>query len=93
MWTADRWKDYEVLDCAEGEKLERWGDWTLIRPDPQVIWSRPRRDGEGGTAIITAVRRAAESGNSPVFRSSGRSAMTFRRSVPQRERVPALPSA
>ena len=43
MWTADRWKDYEVLDCADGEKLERWGSWTLIRPDPQVIWSSPKK--------------------------------------------------
>ena len=38
MWIADRWKDYEVLDCSEGEKLERWGNYLLIRPDPQVIW-------------------------------------------------------
>ncbi len=44
MWTADRWKDYEVLDCADGEKLERWGSWTLIRPDPQVIWSSPKKE-------------------------------------------------
>ena len=39
MWTADRWEDYEVLDCADGEKLERWGDYLLVRPDPQVLWS------------------------------------------------------
>ena len=39
MWIADKWNTYEVLDCSEGEKLERWGDYTLIRPDPQVIWS------------------------------------------------------
>ena len=38
MWTADRWKDYEVIDTSSGEKLERWGRYTLIRPDPQVIW-------------------------------------------------------
>ena len=37
MLRADRWKDYEVLDCAGGEKLERWGDYFLVRPDPQVI--------------------------------------------------------
>ena len=42
MWIADNWKDYEVLDAAGGEKLERWGDYILIRPDPQVIWSTPR---------------------------------------------------
>ena len=38
MWIADGWKDYKVLDTANGEKLERWGDYILIRPDPQVIW-------------------------------------------------------
>lgn len=38
MWIADGWKDYEVLDTSSGEKLERWGDYRLIRPDPQVIW-------------------------------------------------------
>ncbi len=42
MWIADNWKDYEVLDAADGEKLERWGDYLLVRPDPQVIWSTPR---------------------------------------------------
>ena len=42
MWIADQWKDFEVLDCSDGEKLERWGKYTLLRPDPQVIWSTPR---------------------------------------------------
>lgn len=42
MWIADNWKDYEVLDCSRGEKLERWGDYLLVRPDPQVIWDTPR---------------------------------------------------
>ena len=41
MWLADRWKDYEVLDTSAGEKLERWGDYILVRPDPQVIWDTP----------------------------------------------------
>jgi 23S rRNA (cytosine1962-C5)-methyltransferase len=39
MWTADNWKDYEILDTSSGEKLERWGRFILIRPDPQVIWN------------------------------------------------------
>lgn len=43
MWIADNWKDYEVLDCSQGEKLERWGKYTLVRPDPQVIWNTPKR--------------------------------------------------
>ena len=42
MWIADRWKDYELLDCSAGEKLERWGDVYLVRPDPQVIWNTAR---------------------------------------------------
>lgn len=42
MWVADKWKDYEVLDASRGEKLERWGDYILIRPDPQVIWDTER---------------------------------------------------
>ncbi len=44
MWTADHWKDYEVLDTSRGEKLERWGEYILVRPDPQVIWDTPRDD-------------------------------------------------
>lgn len=42
MYLADRWKDYEVLDTSDGEKLERWGEYELIRPDPQVVWNTPR---------------------------------------------------
>lgn len=38
MWVADGWKEYEVIDTSCGEKLERWGDYILVRPDPQVIW-------------------------------------------------------
>ena len=41
MWIADQWKDYEVLDTSNGEKLERWGKYILVRPDPQVIWNTP----------------------------------------------------
>ncbi len=44
MWSADQWKDYEVLDTSDGEKLERWGEYLLIRPDPQVIWSLPKKN-------------------------------------------------
>ena len=38
MWISDKWKDFEVIDTGSGEKLERWGDILLARPDPQVIW-------------------------------------------------------
>ena len=42
MRTADRWKDYELLDASDGERLERWGDILLIRPDPQILWRTPK---------------------------------------------------
>lgn len=44
MWVADGWKDYEVIDTTGGEKLERWGEYHLIRPDPQVIWNTDKID-------------------------------------------------
>ena len=44
MWTADHWKEYEVIDCSGGEKLERWGRYILLRPDPQVIWNTRKED-------------------------------------------------
>ncbi len=43
MWTADNWKDYEVIDTSCGEKLERWGKYILLRPDPQVLWNTPKK--------------------------------------------------
>lgn len=42
MRIADQWKDYEIIDTSKGEKLERWGDVLLIRPDPQIIWNTPK---------------------------------------------------
>ena len=44
MWIADKWQDYELLDCGGGEKLERWDRQLLVRPDPQAIWETPRRN-------------------------------------------------
>ena len=43
MRTPISWKDYELLDCSDGERLERWGDIILIRPDPQVIWKTKKK--------------------------------------------------
>ncbi len=42
MRIADGWKDFQVIDCTSGEKLERWGDVILARPDPQVLWNTPK---------------------------------------------------
>lgn len=44
MWIAENWKDYEVIDTSCGEKLERWGRYLLVRPDPQVIWNTPKTE-------------------------------------------------
>ena len=43
MWIADNWNDYEVIETSSGEKLERWGDFFLVRPDPQVIWNTEKK--------------------------------------------------
>ena len=43
MWIAETWKEYEVLDTSQGEKLERWGKYILVRPDPQVIWHTEKK--------------------------------------------------
>ena len=47
---ADRWNDYQLLDCGDGLKQERWGKFTLVRPDPQVLWPR------SGSTGLTAAR-------------------------------------
>jgi 23S rRNA (cytosine1962-C5)-methyltransferase len=44
MWLADNWKDYTVIDTSSGEKLEKWGKYTLVRPDPQVIWKTEKEN-------------------------------------------------
>ncbi len=44
MWIADGWNEYELIDCSGGERLERWGRYILVRPDPQVIWNTERKN-------------------------------------------------
>ena len=44
MWISDNWKDYELIDAEGGERLERWGKYILIRPDPQIIWKGERKN-------------------------------------------------
>lgn len=48
MWTTNEWKDYSVLDTSNGEKLEKWGNYFLVRPDPQVIWNTKKELNEWG---------------------------------------------
>ena len=43
MWCADNWKDYELIDTSEGERLERWGNYVLVRPDPQIVWKNEKK--------------------------------------------------
>ena len=50
MWISDNWKDYELLDTSDGERLERWGKYILVRPDPQVIWHTERQTALWGRA-------------------------------------------
>ncbi len=42
MWVADNWKEYELIDASNGERLERWGKYILRRPDPQIVWDYPK---------------------------------------------------
>ena len=66
MWVSEHWKDYELLDCSGGEKLERWGNYILRRPDPQVIWMTPKdRDWDRADAVY----RRSESGGGKWIKS------------------------
>lgn len=56
MRISDNWIDYELLDAANGERLERWGDVILIRPDPQIIWKNAGEAPEWGTAHARYIR-------------------------------------
>lgn len=44
MWVSDGWRDYALIDCGGGERLERWGEYFLVRPDPQAVWRRSSED-------------------------------------------------
>lgn len=61
MWLADRWNDYEVIDCSKGEKLERWDRYILVRPDPQVIWDTPKKE-KGWNRMNGHYHRSAKGG-------------------------------
>ena len=62
MWISDNWQDYELLDASDGERLERWGKYILIRPDPQIIWKNKRTAAEWKTEFTEDQNREAGSG-------------------------------
>ena len=83
MRVADKWKDYELIDCSCGERLERWGNITLIRPDPQVIWKTEKKNPLWKKADAVYHRSQSGGGNweikrkIPDFWTIGYSDLTF----------------
>lgn len=63
MRVAKNWKDYELLDTGDGERLERWGNILLIRPDPQILWHTPRKDPRWQTAHARYLRSGTGGGH------------------------------
>ncbi|MGI6166575.1 MAG: class I SAM-dependent methyltransferase [Eubacteriales bacterium] len=68
MFIADKWKEYELLDASDGERLERWGKYILIRPDPQIIWSGGKVS-PGWQSADGIYRRSREGGGSWIKRN------------------------
>ena len=68
MRISDRWHDYELIDCSGGERLEKWGKVTLIRPDPQVIWNTPKRHPLWKSADARYFRSATGGGKWEIYR-------------------------
>ena len=71
-----QWNDYELIDCSDGERLERWGDIVLIRPDPQIIWNTERKAPEWNSAHARYKRS-----------SSGGGAWDYYKKMPQQWRI------
>jgi 23S rRNA (cytosine1962-C5)-methyltransferase len=67
MWTSENWKDYRLLDCGGGMRLERWGAQTLVRPDPQAVW--PAADARGWDRADATYHRSSSGGGSWEVRS------------------------
>jgi len=63
MWLADNWEDFELIDCSRGEKLERWGEEILVRPDPQAIWDPPREHRGGKSPSARYIRSSSGGGS------------------------------
>ncbi|MBQ4569274.1 MAG: class I SAM-dependent methyltransferase [Ruminococcus sp.] len=69
MRTADRFVDYELLDASGGERLERWGDIILIRPDPQIIWNTEKKDKRWRNAHARYIRSSQGGGKWQVYKN------------------------
>lgn len=75
MLTSDNWKDYMLIDASDGQKLEKWGDYYLVRPDPQAIWQcrTEKNYGHPPMPYTTGANRAAERGSiAHDFQKAGR---------------------
>lgn len=68
MRVSENWKDYELIDCSDGERLERWGKYILIRPDPQVIWSTPKTNPLWYNADARYIRSSSGGGSWDVYK-------------------------
>ena len=81
---AANWTDYELIDTGSGERLERWGDIILIRPDPQIIWQSDKKDPRWKTAHARYKRSNTGGGQWQYYKkipevwSIGYNDMTFR---------------
>ena len=62
MRISDKWTDYELIDTAGGERLERWGNVTLIRPDPQIIWQNAGKSPKWQNADARYIRSSSGGG-------------------------------
>ena len=65
---AANWKDYELIDTGSGERLERWGDILLIRPDPQIIWKSEKKDPRWRSAHARYKRSSTGGGKWEVYK-------------------------
>lgn len=68
MRVADKYVDYELIDASSGERLERWGDIILIRPDPQIIWNTEKKDKRWKQAHARYIRSSQGGGKWQVYK-------------------------
>ena len=68
MWLSDQWKDYRLLDGCDGEKLEQWGSFVYVRPDPQIIWKN-KLDKRAWREADAQYHRSASGGGAWEFRT------------------------